>query len=103
MCQSIALMYQQGGWIDRWPQINDYTNVMCGSPLTTCAATAWMDGLHGFDMKLAWQGMYKDATQAPHPASLMPAKATSTGSIKFILIRTIMMVMDLFRRFRKIA
>lgn len=65
MAQSVALMYQQGGWIGRWPQINLYTNVMAGSPLTTVLATAWLDGLHGFNMKAAWQGMYLDATQAP--------------------------------------
>ncbi len=67
MSQSIVLMYQQGGWIDRWPQINRYTNVMAGSPLTTAMATAWLDGIHGFDMKSAWPGMVKDATQAPPP------------------------------------
>lgn len=67
MCQSIVLMYQQGGWIDRWPQVNHYTNVMCGSPLTTVMCTAWDDGLHGFDMRAAWRGMYKDATMAPPP------------------------------------
>ena len=70
MCQSIVLMYQQGGWIDRWPQINHYTNVMCGSPLTTVMCTAYLDGLHGFNINTAWQGMFKDATEAPpagHP------------------------------------
>ena len=67
MCQSIVLMYQQGGWIDRWPQINHYTNIMCGSPLTTVMCTAYLDGLHGFDIKTAWRGMLKDATQAPPP------------------------------------
>jgi predicted alpha-1,2-mannosidase len=30
-------------------------------------ATAWLDGLHGFDMNAAWEGMLKDATQAPPP------------------------------------
>ena len=63
MCQSIALMYQQGGWIDRWPQANNYTNVMCGSPLTSFVATAWNDGLRGYDMTSLYEGMYKDATQ----------------------------------------
>lgn len=63
MAQSVVLEYQQGGWIDRWPQINHYTNVMVGSPLTTILSTAWLDGLHGFDMKTAWQGMLLDATQ----------------------------------------
>ena len=65
MCESIVLMYQQGGWIDRWPHINRYTNVMAGSPLTIMMANAWLDGIHGFDMNSAWEGMYKDATQAP--------------------------------------
>ncbi|HEV2576257.1 MAG TPA: GH92 family glycosyl hydrolase [Acidobacteriaceae bacterium] len=67
MAQSIVLTYQQGGWIDRWPQVNRYTNVMAGSPLTVALANAWLDGLHGFDIKSAWEGMYKDATQAPPP------------------------------------
>ena len=65
MAQSIVLMYKQGGWIDRWPQFNVYTNVMAGSPLTVGVATAWLDGLHGFDMDAAWEGMLKDATEAP--------------------------------------
>lgn len=67
MAQSVVLMYQQGGWIDRWPQLNRYTNVMAGSPLTVSLATAWLDGLHGFDINTAWEGMFKDATQAPPP------------------------------------
>jgi predicted alpha-1,2-mannosidase len=67
MCQSIVLMYQQGGWIDRWPQINLYTNDMVGSPLTIMLATAWLDGIHDFDINTAWEGMLKDATEAPPP------------------------------------
>ncbi len=65
MAESIVLMYKQGGWIGRWPQINRYTNVMAGSPLTVALANAWLDGLHGFDIKTAWEGMYKDATEVP--------------------------------------
>lgn len=70
MAQSIVLMYRQGGWMDRWPQFNLYTNVMAGSPLTIALATAWLDGLHGFDMNAGWEGMLLDAMQAPpsgHP------------------------------------
>ena len=67
MAQSVVLMYEQGGWIDRWPQINLYTEDMVGSPLSIALATAWLDGLHGFDMTTAWQGMLKDATEAPPP------------------------------------
>ena len=67
LAQSIVLMYQQGGWIGRWPEINQYTNVMVGSPMTVILSTAWLDGLHGFDIQKAWDGMFLDATQAPPP------------------------------------
>ncbi len=67
LCRSIVLMARQGGWIGRWPQINRYTNVMAGSPLTVALATAWLDGIRGFDFNSAWQGMVADATQAPPP------------------------------------
>ncbi|MEO6965132.1 MAG: GH92 family glycosyl hydrolase [Acidobacteriaceae bacterium] len=67
MAQSIVLMYQQGGWIGRWPEANYYTNVMAGSPLTVSVTTAWLDGLHGFDIDNAWKGMLLDATRAPPP------------------------------------
>ncbi|GGH14159.1 GH92 family glycosyl hydrolase [Silvibacterium dinghuense] len=63
MAESVALMYRQGGWIDRWPQINAYTNIMAGSPLSVIVSTAWLDGLHDFDIDTAWKGMWLDATQ----------------------------------------
>jgi predicted alpha-1,2-mannosidase len=65
MAESVVLMYEQGGWIDRWPQINLYTNDMVGSPLTILLATAWLSGLRGFDIGKGWEGMWKDATEAP--------------------------------------
>ena len=67
MAQSVVLMYQQGGWIDRWPQINLYTNDMVGSPLSIAVATTWLYGLHDFDIGTAWKGMLQDATEAPPP------------------------------------
>jgi predicted alpha-1,2-mannosidase len=65
IAESIVVMYQQGGWVGRWPQLNHYTNVMAGSPLSIVLATAWLDGIRGFDMEAAWKGMLQDATQAP--------------------------------------
>ena len=53
--------------IDRWPQINLYTNDMVGSPLSIAVATTWLYGLHGFDIDTAWKGMLQDATQSPPP------------------------------------
>ena len=67
MCQSINLMYTQGGWIDRWPQANTYTEVMNGSPLTVVASTAWRYGIKNFDMTSLYGGMLLDATTSPPP------------------------------------
>lgn len=67
MAQSVVQMYQQGGWMPRWPQINLYTNDMVGSPLTIALSTVWLYGLHGFDIETAWRGMLQDATQVAPP------------------------------------
>ncbi|HUZ45042.1 MAG TPA: GH92 family glycosyl hydrolase [Terriglobia bacterium] len=67
MAQSLVLMYQQGGWMGRRPLFNRFTNAMAGSPITVMLANAWLDGLHGFNIKAAWEGMLKDATVAPPP------------------------------------
>jgi len=75
IAESIVLMYQQGGWIGRWPQVNRYTNVMAGSPLSIVLATAWLDGIHGFDMTSGWNGMLLDATKAPPPGKAYAGEA----------------------------
>ena len=49
---------------------------MAGSPLTTVMCMDWLDGLHGFDIKTAWQGMLRDATEAP---PLRPALSGQDG------------------------
>ena len=69
MAQSIVLMYQQGGWVGRWPEANYYANQMAGSPLSIEVAMTWLDGLHGLDIDTAWKGMLKDATEAPPPGA----------------------------------
>ncbi len=67
MSQSLVLMYQQSGWLDRRPLFNRSTSAMAGSPMTIMLANAWLDGLHGFNIKAAWEGMLIDATEAPPP------------------------------------
>ena len=88
MAQSVVLMYKQGGWIDRWPQINLYTNDMAGSPLSILLATDWLDGLHGFDIDSAWR---KACSKTPRsrrlPASRILARTQWTGSTRFIMCR----------------
>jgi len=62
MCDSIALMAQQLGHIDRWPTANHPTGVMNGDPLSSMAATAWSMGLHDFDMPAIYASMTKAQT-----------------------------------------
>ncbi len=96
MAQSVVNMYRQGGWMPRWPHINAYTNDMIGSPLSIALATAWLDGLHGFDMDAAWPGIWADATEAVPPGKpylgredvewlnsthFLPADKVSYGSV----------------------
>ena len=69
MANSMVLMYEQGGWIGRWPSLNGYTGSMSGSPLTVVLCMDWLEGLRGFDIGKAWQGMMLDATQAPPPGA----------------------------------
>ena len=101
MAQSIVLMYQQGGWVDRWPQINRYTNVMAGSPLTVVLATAWLDGLHGFDINAGWDGMLKDATEAPPPGNPYIGEDGIDWINKLHYVPTTKPSMALSRRFKR--
>ncbi len=88
MAESVVLMDKQGGWIGRWPQINVYTNIMAGSPLTTILATTWLDGLHGFDINDGYAAMLRDATQAP------PASKPYQGEVGIDSINTLHYVPD---------
>lgn len=57
MVQSIALMREQSGSIDRWPQANRSTAIMNGDPLSAVVATAYAAGLRHFDVNSAYIGM----------------------------------------------
>jgi predicted alpha-1,2-mannosidase len=61
MAQSIVEMYQQRGYIDRWPEANRATSIMNGNPLTICLANIWNAGLRNFDIDSAYEGMLKAA------------------------------------------
>ncbi len=61
MAQSIVEMYKQTGFIYRWPAANAPGGCMVGDPLTSCLVRIWEAGLHGFDMKTAFRGMWHNA------------------------------------------
>ena len=70
--QSLVNMYKEGGWLPKWPNPN-YSNIMIGSHADSVLADAYINGFDKFDIKTAYEGMYKNAMTPPD------ADATSRG------------------------
>ncbi len=57
---SMLLMYQDGGLIPRGPSGGNYTYVMTGASSTPFIVGAYMKGIRGFDVDLAYEGLRKN-------------------------------------------
>lgn len=57
---SMLLMYKDGGLIPRGPAGGNYTYVMTGATSTPFIVSAYMKGIRGFDINLAYEGMRKN-------------------------------------------
>jgi len=64
MVQALLQDYQEGGWMPKWPNPS-YTNIMIGTHADSIVAEAIAKGFHGFDRKLAYSAVYKDAMTPP--------------------------------------
>jgi predicted alpha-1,2-mannosidase len=64
MVQALLQDYQQGGFMPKWPNPS-YTNIMIGTHADSLVAEAIAKGFHGFDLKLAYAAVLKDATTPP--------------------------------------
>jgi predicted alpha-1,2-mannosidase len=64
MVNALLQDYQQGGWMPKWPNPS-YTNIMVGTPADSIVAEAVVKGFHGFDYRLAYKAVYKDAMTPP--------------------------------------
>ena len=64
MIQALLQDYQQGGYMPKWPNPS-YTNIMIGTHADSLVAEAIAKGFHGFDLKLAYAAVLKDATTPP--------------------------------------
>ena len=64
MVQSLLQMYQEGGWMPKWPNPT-YSNIMIGTPADAIVADAYVKGFRGYDTNLAWAAIYKDAMTPP--------------------------------------
>ncbi len=61
MMTALLQMYREGGWLPMWPNPS-YTGIMCGGPAEMILAEAWSKGFRGFDVKLAYEAVKKNAT-----------------------------------------
>lgn len=64
MIQALLQDYREGGWMPKWPNPS-YTNIMIGTHADSLVAEAITKGFHGFDWKLAYDAVRKDAMTPP--------------------------------------
>jgi predicted alpha-1,2-mannosidase len=92
MVNALLQDYQQGGWLPKWPNPS-YTNIMIGTHADSLIAEAINKGFKGFDYRLAYEAVRKDATTPPdgdtmrrwldrEPASPYEARAGLTYAVQ---------------------
>lgn len=64
MVQSLLQMYQEGGWLPKWPNPT-YSNIMIGTHADAVIADAYVNGFREYDINLAYEALLKDATVPP--------------------------------------
>lgn len=64
MVQALVNMYEEGGWLPKWPNPN-YSAIMIGSHADAVIADAYVNGFRGYDVQKAWEAVRKDAFVAP--------------------------------------
>ena len=64
MIQAMLQMYQQGGRLPMWPNPAE-TNIMIGTHADAVIADAYVKGVRGYDVNLAYEALLKDALVPP--------------------------------------
>jgi predicted alpha-1,2-mannosidase len=64
MIRALLQMYDEGGWIPKWPNPT-YSNIMIGTPADAIIADAFVKGFRGYDTNKAYAAIYKDAMTPP--------------------------------------
>ncbi len=65
-------MYKESGWMPKWELYGRETYCMSGDPATTVIVDSWMKGLRDFDVKTAYEAMYKSATTPSKDNAIRP-------------------------------
>lgn len=63
MVKSMLDMYRESGWLPKWELLSKETKTMVGDPAVPVIADTWLRGIRDFDIDLAYEAMYKSATQ----------------------------------------
>jgi len=64
MIQALVQMYEEGGWLPKWPNPT-YSNIMIGTPADAIIADAYTKGFRDFDLQQAYAAIYQDAMTPP--------------------------------------
>lgn len=64
MITALVQMYQEGGWIPKWPNPT-YTNIMIGTHADAVIADAYVNGFRDYDLEEAYKAIRKDAYVPP--------------------------------------
>ncbi|HEY2084261.1 MAG TPA: GH92 family glycosyl hydrolase, partial [Verrucomicrobiae bacterium] len=64
MIRALLQMYDEGGWIPKWPNPT-YSNIMIGTPADAIIADAFVKGFRDYDTNKAYAAIYKDAMTPP--------------------------------------
>ena len=64
MIQSLLNMYDEGGWMPKWPNPT-YSNIMIGTHADAVIADAFVKNFRGYDLQKAYEAVYKDAMTPP--------------------------------------
>ena len=64
MIQSMVQMYEESGWIPKWPNPTE-SNIMICTPADAIIADAFIKGFRDYDVNTAYAAIYKDAMTPP--------------------------------------
>ena len=70
MVQSLLQMYDEGGWMPKWPNPT-YSNIMIGTHADAVIADAYIKNFRDYDLNKAYAAVYKDAMTPPENDTIM--------------------------------
>lgn len=62
MVTSLLGMYKEDGWLPKWEIAGNDAHIMVGDPAPNVLAETYINGIHNFDVQLAYQAMKHNAT-----------------------------------------